>query len=347
MKVIARWIAGIALSGATAVSGARADDGDRLPLFESSAPLAIELRAPFAQLARDRDPAPEYRPAQLVIAGESGATLDATLRPRGKSRRDKSFCSFPPLSLRFPERPEHTAFAGQRKLKVVTHCRSAKGHLEYLAKERLLYQTLNLLTPHSFRVRPLSIRYVDTEKGRDFTKPGFLIESKRELRKRLGAVKHSVDALERRELAPEPAALVELFQYFAGNTDFSLLRGPEGDDCCHNVVPLMLNDRIVPVPYDFDSTGLVSPPYGAPLEQLGIRTLKQRLFRGFCRDDDSLSNAITRFLEARGAIEALFREEPALNDRTKARTLKYVAAFFDTLSDPAKRERQITGACRG
>ena len=36
------------------------------------------------------------------------------------------------------------------------------------------------------------------------------------------------------------------------------------------------------VPYDFDVSGLVNPPYALPPEGLGLDTVRQRRYRGYC-----------------------------------------------------------------
>ena len=42
------------------------------------------------------------------------------------SRRERAMCAFPPLRVEFAgEPPETSLFHGQRRLKLVTHCRSA------------------------------------------------------------------------------------------------------------------------------------------------------------------------------------------------------------------------------
>ena len=39
------------------------------------------------------------------------------------------------------------------------------------------------------------------------------------------------------ELDAAHTNLINVFQFMIGNTDFSLIRGPADDDCCHNSVP--------------------------------------------------------------------------------------------------------------
>ena len=63
---------------------------------------------------------------------------------------------------------------------------------------------------------------------------------------------------------------MSVFQYMVGNTDWSMVR-------FHNVeVSRTPRGVYVPVPYDFDWTGLVSTRYARPNEGLGIRSVRQR-----------------------------------------------------------------------
>ena len=68
-----------------------------------------------------------------------------------------------------------------------------------------------------------------------------------------------------------------MLEYMIGSTDFSIY-------ALHNVVLVQTQDRtLYPVPYDFDMTGLVSPPYAIPDKRLPIGSVKDRLYRGPCR----------------------------------------------------------------
>ena len=47
-------------------------------------------------------------------------------------------------------------------MKVVTHCNNSKVYSEYVLKEYLIYKIYNILSPVSFRVRLIRMKYVDT-----------------------------------------------------------------------------------------------------------------------------------------------------------------------------------------
>ena len=237
------------------------------PLFTDHTPIEIQLTANWGKLVRDKDSKLSKYPASLTIGANTATpqTLAVTLQPRGKSRRLSEICSFPPLSLKFANaQVANTLFESQTKLKLVTHCaklgRNRSVFEDRLHSEYLLYRIYNLLTPNSFKVRPVNITYGYQKKKTTHTHPGFLIEHKSALAVRTGSDLVKKTKVSVNVLSGEPSSLAALFAYFAGNTDYNFTQGRRGDDCCHNAVALTKNDETIPVPYDFDVSGFVDPP---------------------------------------------------------------------------------------
>ena len=85
-----------------------------------------------------------------------------------------------------------------------------------------------------------------------------------------------------------------LFQYLIANTDFSVIRGPEGEGCCHNgrvIAPRGEQTGWIVLPYDFDQAGIINTDYSLPDRRLGIRVVTSRLYRGFCWQNEALKEA--------------------------------------------------------
>ena len=317
------------------------------PLFDSHEPLAITLEGPFREIANDKAEEPEYSNAVLHI---DGTGIPVRIRARGKNRRNPETCSFPPLRLNFEkESVAETVFAGQNKLKLVTHCQRATSFQQYILREYLAYRFYNQITDYSFRVRLLEVTYIDSAKsGRSVTRSAFLIEDRDEMAKRNGAKVVKVESIGRHDLEPEVANLHELFQFMIGNTDWSALFGPEGDLCCHNTVLIKAQGsrHIIPVPYDFDNSGLVNAPYAEPGIRLPIRSVTERLYRGFCRPDEVVMASVERFREQRPAMQASIDNQAGLTKGTRKTLTRYLNGFFKTVDDETKRERAIEGNCR-
>jgi hypothetical protein len=315
---------------------------DTLPLFASDEPLELALVADFGSLGRDRAQDPEDRPALLALA--DGDTLEVGLRPRGHFRRDPRYCSFPPLRLDLKrEDARGTVFEGQDKLKLVVPCRPERpGYEELVLREYLLYRVWGLVSDVALRVRLARIRFVEASDPSDASaRWAFLIESDDELAARVGG--EAVDIPEGKGVPPaylHPFASTRLavFQYMIGNTDWS-------DSGAHNVLILAVGSRIVPVPYDFDFAGAVEAPYAAPAEGLPIRSVRQRLYRGWCRPGLDTEDILQRFRDARPAIESLYRSFTPLPEQVREETLAYYSQFFDYVATSEMAERRLFRDC--
>ncbi len=351
-------LAPLASWGADAAGDVQPSAAD--PLFDSIDPLQLRISAPLHAMARDRADDPEERTGVVTLLAGPGAgapdqaggetAFQIKIRPRGNSRRDRAVCKFPPLRLNFRKGDvKGTVFAGQDKLKLVTHCRSGERHEPYPYKEYLVYRMLNQVTDAGFRVRPLTIRYHDSERDQDAGEHfGFFIESDDGLARRLGLEESKLPRIETAQLEPRHASLMDLFQYMIGNTDYSFIAGPAGESCCHNTV-LMQNDEglMLPMPYDFDITGFVDPPYAVVDGQLPIRNVRTRLYRGLCRDDDTHQRAADHFRDRRDGILQPVRLETPLAERDRQKAVAFILSFYEILDDPRQLDRKVFDDCRG
>ena len=138
-------------------------------------PIPFELALPLSRLKKLKAADTQEFAARLTL--KDGTELPLKVSPRGKSRRKQ--CDFPPLRLDFKKKAtDGSIFAGQNKLKLVTHCSRRLARGGYLAAEMLAYRLFNTLTDASFRVRAVQIDYVDTDKEHSESWPGFVIEHK-------------------------------------------------------------------------------------------------------------------------------------------------------------------------
>lgn len=342
------WAALACLAWLLAAPGTRADEGAG-PLFESATELAVTLQADWPVVVRDKENGGRH-PAVLGYTDAAGREhrIQGTVETRGITRL--RICRFPPLRLRFKrDATRGTEFEGERSLKMVTHCRNGAAYEQYYVQELIAYRIYNRVTDHSFRARPLRITYLDMDGG---TRAGpgfaFLIEDDDDVARRNG---HREG--QRMPLAPgdyDPLAMTRfmLFQYLIGNTDWSVLGRPGLEKCCHNVRVTGAEDAgdLVALPYDFDSSGMVDADYAAPHESLPIRSVTERLYRGFCLHNDSLGPVRDEFLANREAILAIIRDEARLSPGRERVLVRYFGEFYGTLGDPARFAREITGKCR-
>lgn len=317
-------------------------------LFQDSAVLNVTIDAPFATIVKER-PREEYLTGTLtyVSQGDKAISLDIGIRTRGNDRHEN--CQFPPLRLNFKKsQTEGTLFEHQDKLKLVVHCHNvANRNKQSVLREYIAYRILNTLTDLSFKVRLLHVHYVDSDARRsDTTRYAFLIEHKDRLAKRTLTDTLEIDRTRYEDLQANHLNLTALFQYLIGNTDFSPIASPPGENCCHNY-QLFLGDegRIYSIPYDFDRSGIVNTAYATPSPRFNLRNVRQRLYRGRCANNTYLPENLRSFQEQRNVIFGLIERQAELNPQTRKYLQSYVEGFFKIIDDPDSIERRISEKC--
>lgn len=319
---------------------------DTVPLFSSTGPIALSLIADFEAIRSDRNDPAEEQPAWVVLDTIlPGDTLEAQIRARGDFRRDPGTCSFPPLRLNLKtKQTEGTVFEGQDKLKIVVPCRPALDVYEqYVLTEYTIYRMYHLITEASFQVRLARITFVDTS-GREepFTRWAFFIEDDDALAARLGGEKLEIPEGKNVRVAyldARQATLVAVFQYMIGNTDWA-------DDAVHNVELVQAYGAIRVVPYDFDFSGLVDAPYAIPDPKLGTKTVRQRLYRGWCREGLDAEAILRPFRENREAIVATVAETPGVTQARVDAALAYLDDFWAAIETTERAQRRMFRDCR-
>lgn len=321
------------------------------PLFSSDELLAITIETGMNTIIRQAEKRPVVD-GVLHYIGDDGEriTVALTMTTRGKSRLD--YCSFPPLSINLKKKDvKDTLFHGQRKLKIVTHCKNGATHERYLFQEYGIYRAFNALTDKSFRVRMLTLTYRDTEgKRKDETHAAFFIERDNEVAERLGMEQLKINEIDPIQLNARHANLFSLFQYMIGNTDWSMIKSPHGESgCCHNgkvIIPPGSTANWIVLPYDFDQAGLINTRYSTPASGLGIRSVRQRVYRGRCLNISELDHNISLFNQRREmVVEALV--QPQVQGGSRKNMLGYIDVFYKTINDPKKKQREIVDDCLG
>jgi hypothetical protein len=319
------------------------------PLFQSDEILDVRIVAPISTLVSKR-PIDEELPGIFQYTNSAGEVVefDIKLRTRGKFRRDKQNCRFPPLRLNFVKsQTKGTMFHRQKKVKLVTHCQNSSKYAQVLLREYVAYRLLNVMTDASFRVRLLRITYVENERSKaDDVRYGFIIEHRDRLAKRMGEKVLEISGVSPRSLNAEYANMISLYHYLIGNTDFSSVRGTKGEICCHNHVLFGNESEAVwSVPYDFDQAGLVGAPHAAPNPQFNIRTVKQRLYRGRCIHNDYVKATIADYRGKREDLLRIIGELELASDRSVQSMTNYIEKFYKALDSEKRVTNSIIKKC--
>ncbi len=288
-------------------------------------------------------------PATLTLEGGTPETHAVSQSARGIRRRRQDVCCFSPLRIELRERPSgQSLLRGQRRMKLVTHCRPPRRFEQMMLLEYAAYRLYNRLTPHSFRVRLATIDYVEPGAASpSITRYGFLIEDVDDAAERNGLVEARVgNRIMSAQLDPQAAGLYSIFQYLIGNLDWALNAGPSGEDCCHNTRLAAASETatsgLVPLPYDFDHSGLVDAPYAAVPQGVPVRSVRTRHYRGFCRHNDMARAAVARVRAARPELLAELQSIGELEAGTRRRAAAFLEQFFDRTSSTARVENMLS-----
>ena len=307
-------------------------------LFSEDSLLQFTLVVNYQRLLKDRGDERKYHTATLSYADQTGGKVNVPLKVmvRGNRRRDATVCRFPPLMLNLirKEMPKGTLFEGQNKLKLVTHCIDD----DYVIKEYLVYKVYNILAEESFRVRLCQVTYQDSiGRRKEEVRYAFLIEDDKAMAKRtrLKLIPNK-RIIGMAHMEQKAMARLALFQYMIGNTDWSV-------PYRHNI-ELMAPDSLsapIPVPFDFDYAGIVGAPYASPPPELGIKSVKQRLYRAYEFPENVHRETVNTFNSFRTPIYAVYRQCEPLSKSALRQSLSYLDSFYEIINHPRKFEREI------
>jgi hypothetical protein len=321
------------------------------PLFQSSETLEITLTAPIDEIddARDKDTEYDGTLSYLDAAGTE-IVLDASFSVRGNWRLDKGNCRYAQLWVNLRRsQVAGTIFENQNRLKLVVQCGRQDRYSDYLYKEIQAYDIFSELSELNFDTRSLNVTYIDSEDPDSVrTQPAFFIEHKNRIAERFAYTEVESNTVPRRELNPLQGTLVAMYMYLIGNVDFSIIQGPQGEECCHNAKQFQnTSGEYFPIPYDFDASGFVDASYAPePDPRFNLRSNRSRIYRGFCVDPTVLDAAVQIFQTKRERITAIVTDAPNVAARATNRNTRYVGDFFEVLDDARDFERAFVRDCR-
>lgn len=317
------------------------------PLFQNDETLQVTITAPLTSLIKER-PKEDYLPGIFQFTEADGSLVDLDLQIRTRGHFRHRTCDFPPLRLNFKKsQTDGTLFDRQNIMKLVVHCENSNNYEQIVLREYLAYRVLNAITDLSYRVRLLRVTYIDSEeKRKQQTYYAFLIEHKKRLAKRHDRKEEIIERATIGSIQPDQLNLTSIYEFLIGNTDFSPIASSPGDRCCHNYV-LFGNtvDPLVAIPYDFDQSGFVDAPYAAPSPNFRIRSVRTRLYRGRCVNNEHVPASLQKFKDGRDEIYAVIDAQDGLTSGTRKSIVRYVDKFYDLIDDPRDVEKHIIGKC--
>jgi hypothetical protein len=315
-------------------------------LFRIDSALTVTITTDLGPLLKQRDSLGlQKHAAVFAYTGDDGKPVNVPvrLRARGHFRRQARNCDFPPLWLDVKSSSaKKTVLAGLNKLKITTTCRPRTAEYEqYVLQEYAVYRAYQALTDASYRTRLLRITYRDTAgKTAPITTWGFFVEDVDDLAIRLQRKELPTRGARFDDMEAEPLALLSMFEYFIGNTDWSI-------SALHNIA--LLRDsigRVMPVAFDFDWTGAVNAQYSFPDKSLPIHSVSDRLYRGNCLTPDGFKSVLDRFRAKHAAIDTVFAQLPQLAPNRAKEMKRFYDDFWKRTDDPRGLQKEIAGDCQ-
>ena len=318
---------------------ARTIEANDRKLFQDELPLEFTLTAEFSLINKERTPNNgKSFPGVLTV---NGADIPVTLGSRGHLRLSSKTCDFVPIKVAFtPEPLAGTVFEGQTTLKLGTHCRDEEVFDQYVIREYLAYKLANLVTPASFRARLARATYVDARsKKKMSTHHALFLEHENDVARRMGGREVKQPHMMFKDFDRSALTSAMLLEYMLGNTDYSIW-------ALHNVVVVQdKTRRFFPVPYDFDLSGMVHPPYLAADPRLFQQNATDRLYRGPCRTLEEFNAATEPFRARMADMRAAIDSVGALNAAHKREMKDYLESFSQRIATPESIKKTFVNGC--
>lgn len=310
-------------------------------LYKDQTPLNIKLSYSNKEVNAKTDDSTYIKTNMEFFHKEKWSSIEVKIRARGNFRRSE--CYFPPIKMKIKkEQYKETLFDGNKSMKLVLPCKLESENNDNILQEFLAYKIYEQISPYHFKTRRVDIDFneIRGKKTKNFKLKGFLIEDDKRVAKR-----HEGKVFERyiHPMAMQHLTSVQnaFFQYLLGNTDFSVAYQ-------HNGKLLYVDKKIIPLPYDFDMTGWVNPSYATVNTSLGIRSVQDRVYRGFKRDREYFDQVREQFIEKKSKlmqIVASFEKEFS-DPREYQNMFAFMEDFYEILESDSNFEKAIVSKAR-
>ena len=320
-----------------------AQKSDVTALFREQKVLDTKLKVSIKDIKKKTNDS-TYLPSAFYIKNDNGQwdSVKIGVRARGIYRRKN--CYFSPIRIKVNKsEAKGTLIEGNKSLKLVMPCMNNDGKNALVMKEYICYKIYEEISPYYFNTRLVNMEFteLDGKKSKNFQLTAFLIEDDDIVAKR-----HHAKVMENLNLHPlslnDTSALQhDFFQLMVANTDWSTT-------FLHNAKLIYQEPRkYIPLAYDFDMSGLVNAPYAVAAEELGISSVRDRLYRGFCRKEPVTQLVRKQFIASETKIIGVVdRYEKDLSPKDFADMKKFLGEFFNILKDDNRFTRMILEGCR-
>lgn len=312
-------------------------------LFQDQEALTVRLNFSIKEIKKIKGDS-IYTATYMHYKGDTGQwdSVKIGLRARGNFRRAN--CTFPPLRVKMKKGDsDKTPFAGNKNLKLVVPCQSPKSYNDLIIKEFICYKLYEVISPYHFSTRLVDLTLVDGKgkQAKTYNLNAFFIEDDDLVAKRHKAKIMDELKIHPLQLSDTASVKQDFFQYMISNSDWSAVQQ-------HNVKVLQLKSGgYIPLPYDFDMSGVVNAPYGQVSELVGTSNVRERVYRGFCRNPELFEYMQKEYLQLEPSIKTVVGGfEGQLNVKEINGLTKYLDEFFAVLKSDKIFKEEIVQKCR-
>lgn len=309
---------------------------DRDKFFIDTSIINVQITTDLAKIFKEKNKIGVRFPASFSGISSEGENLKDSifLEIRGHFRRD--YCYMPPLRVIFGSKKD-PGIKSLGTLKLVDQCTTSESGQQNLLKEYLIYKIYNLITDMSFRLRLLHLIISDSAgRKKPIDEYGYLMEDIKDLAKRNKCKEYKNTKEDPRLTNSRQMAIVAIFEYMIGNTDWGVYSS-------HNTRLIRSKEDTLQapyvVPYDFDFSGFVNTDYSIPDEKLQIANVRERLYRGFPKPLQEITEVTAIFQKEKDAIYQMIDQFDLLNSKTKKDLKNYLNGFFETIKSPEEVKR--------
>jgi hypothetical protein len=264
-----------------------------------------------------------YFPAELTSA--DGKVWQTEVRSRGKFRRIIS--EVPPMKLKFSKKKlVQVGLDTLNEVRIVLPTKFDEASQTQLLREYLAYQIYARLSDYHIKAHLIKLQLHDTHIDQFYPSVwAMLLEHEEELGTRLGGTADQVFNMVPDSLQMPYAAMNAVFQCMIGNTDWSNLDA-------RNMYHLKLKEGVkyIPIPYDFDFSGLVNAPYATPASHTGLKNVRERILLTDGISDSYVSLAMQKVLNVESDLLALCKQVN-LSEQQATESQTYLLGFFDAI----------------
>lgn len=317
-----------------------------LGVFSDDKILPIKLSYSINKIKKETNDS-TYIDSNLSYQLNDGSweSLPVELRARGNYRLKN--CYFTPLKIKIKKSVSNkTPFEGNNTFKAVLPCLLKSDNDDNVIKEYLVYKLFEIVSPYHFKTRivDIDLEQIKNNKTKAHLLKGFFIEDDKTLAKRVdGKVyERSIHPLNQDDLTSVRHAF---FQFMIGNTDFSQAYQ-------HNVKILYIDNKLTPIPYDFDMAGFVNASYAVVSqiqgESIGTTSVTDRKYRGFIRDKTIFDQVRQEFLANRTEMLTILDAHASYFDDPKAFSIakEYILSFFEIIVNDSSYKSEILDQAR-